>query len=118
LLARRHIIVTEGTGSDDFLHDTSATRIRASAVPAFGDVAIVDTTNVPPGYGRASYFGTQGLSCRDDWLDPDLDLFGRIMRRAFHMRHYRLDVNYDPRERFGRVAVGKLITQLLSRSKP
>lgn len=116
MLARRHIVVTEGTGSDDFLLDTSATRIRANRVPAFGEVTIVDTTNAPPGHGIASYFGTQGLSCRDDWLDPDLDLMGRLMRRCFTNRHDQLDVHYDPRERYGRVAVGKLIEKLLSRS--
>jgi len=119
LLARRHVIAPAGMGHGDFLRDTSASLFRGHLVPAFGDVQLVDAPDAPPGHAVAHYLATQGLTVRCDWCEPDLIEMGIHMRRAYEDHLDAPDpgntlwVTYDPRERFGRRAVGRYITQIL-----
>ncbi len=112
MLAGRHIIAPKGQGSDDFLEGTSATLYGSRLAPAFGDVLLVDAPNVPAGHAVAHYVATQGLTARCEWRDPDLVDLALRMRGAFGVTD-TLWVPYDPRERYGRAAVGQRITQIL-----
>lgn len=112
MLARRHII-TPRDGSSEFLEGTSAAFIPAAVVPGGGEVQLVTSPNTPPGYGAARYLGHQGFSVRDDWLDPDLRVLAQRMRGAVEYQIDKLAVHYDTASRFGREAVGSLITELL-----
>jgi hypothetical protein len=118
MLAGRHIIAPAGLGSDDFLGETSASLYGSRLSPAFGDVRLVgplsdvDAQKIPAGHAVAHYLATQGLTARSEWRDPDLIELGQRMRQAFEVTD-TLYVPFDPRDRYGRVAVGRRITQIL-----
>jgi glycosyltransferase involved in cell wall biosynthesis len=118
MLAQRHVIAPSGMGHVDFLRDTSARFYGVHPVPAFGDVQLVDAPDAPPGHAAAHYVATQGMTARSDWYEPDLIELGIHMKRAYAAHgggggDDPLWVGYDPRVRYGRVAVGRLITQIL-----
>lgn len=113
LLARRHVIAPGGMGSDEFLKGTSADLYGSRIAPAHGEVRLVDAPDVPAGYGVAHYVGHQGLSVRSDWRDPDICELADMMASAYAARLSHLQVKYDPCLRFGRVAVGRRIADLL-----
>jgi len=113
MLARRHVIAPGGMGSDDFLKGTSANLYGSQLSPAYGEVWLVDSSDAPPGYGRAQYVGHQGLSVLSDWRDPDLIELSDLMSLAYTGRRSQLSVTVDPVSRFGRAAVGRRIADLL-----
>jgi len=113
LLARRHIIAPSGLGSDDYLSETSAHLCICHPTPAYGEVTLAQSANAPPGHMAAVYLGTPGLNARADWLEPDLNELGDIMMESYRRGITDLHVRYDPAQRFGRVAVGNLITKIL-----
>jgi glycosyltransferase involved in cell wall biosynthesis len=113
MLARSHIIAPSGLGSDDFLRETSADLYDARLAPAVGDVRLVAAPDAPPGHAVAQYWGAQGLTVRSDWRDPDLADLSLKMKAAYRQRITHLRINYDPAERFGRVAVGRRIAEIL-----
>jgi glycosyltransferase involved in cell wall biosynthesis len=105
MLAGRHIIAPTPQGSDEFLEGTSASRYDGFSLPAMVDVAITDRAN---GAISLAVNGAQGLSARADWLEPNISMLAFLMQQAFIDRRRELDVTYDPIERFGYEAVGKL----------
>ncbi len=113
MIARAHIIAPRGLGSDDFLDWTSAELYRTRRVPAGGDVRLVGTADAPPGHAVAQFVGSQGLTVRSDWHEPDLCELSIKMRAAFLQRTMHLRVDYDPVERFGRAAVGRRIVEII-----
>lgn len=116
LLHGNHIIAPCFTGSDDFLIGSTADLYTSRNVPAGGDVVLMGAHPDNPAFSRARYVGSQGLTVRDEWLDPDLTKLAELMRRAYEQRTIDLKTEYDPRERFGRRAVGKLIRDTLERT--
>lgn len=113
MLVGRHIIVPECQGSDDYLVGTSAERYASSLVPAGGEVVIRGAAAEKPGWARAQYMGTQGLTVREDWCEPDLSALAIRMRRAFIQGVRDLSLSYNPADRFGRPAVAQIIQRLL-----
>lgn len=113
MLARRHLIVPSGSGSDDFLKGTSAALYDSRLSPAYGEVELVQAPDAPPGYGVAHYVGHQGLSVLSDWRDPDLGELADLMALAYSSRRTGLTISSDPVSRFGRAAVGRRILDLL-----
>jgi hypothetical protein len=105
MLAGRHIIAPTPQGSDDFLSGTSARRYAGYHQPALVDVEITERGG---GAIKLAVKGAQGLSSKHDWLEPDLAMLSFDMRQAFVDRRRDLEVTYDPIERFGYEAVGKL----------
>lgn len=116
LLHGNHIIAPCFTGSDDFLIGSTADLYTSRNVPAGGEVVLMGSDPDNPAFSRARYIGSQGLTVRDEWLDPDLTKLAEVMRRAYDHRTIGLQVDYDPRKRFGRRAVGKLIRDTLERT--
>jgi glycosyltransferase involved in cell wall biosynthesis len=110
MLAGQHIIAPGGQGSDDFLRGTSAYLYESRVVPAFGEVLF---ENITAEGATARYWGCQGLTVREDWMEPDIASLGLLMRRAWAQRVDRLEINYDPAARFGRAAVGRYVRDLL-----
>ncbi len=110
MLAGQHIIAPRGQGSDDFLRDTSAYLYGSQTVPASGEVKF---DNITAEGATARYWGCQGLTVREDWMEPDIASLGLLMRRAWAERVVSLQINYDPAERFGRAAVGEYVRDLL-----
>lgn len=110
MLAGQHIIAPGGQGSDDFLRGTSAYLYESKVVPAGGEVVF---ENITAEGATARYWGCQGLTVREDWMEPDIAALSLLMRRAWAQRVDRLDINYNPAARFGRVAVGKYVRDLL-----
>lgn len=117
MLAGRHIIVPAGQGSDDFLQDTSAVLYDSLYAPAGGEVRYYVPAGAPPGHAVAQYVGTQGLTVRDLWQDPDIDILSTRMQRAFLTRKSDLVVHYNPSERYGRSAIGALIKNALEQGE-
>jgi glycosyltransferase involved in cell wall biosynthesis len=113
MLARNHIIAPAGLGSDDFLAGTSAELYGSRLSPAVGDVRLVAARDAPPGHAVAQYWGAQGLTVRSDWRDPDLADLSDKMKAAYRQQMTNLRIDYDPVERFGRVAVGRRIAEIL-----
>lgn len=115
VLAGRHVISPAGLGSDDFLRDTSADLYGGMAMPATVDVRV--TERMADGSGvRLQIVGAQGLSSRSTWLEPDLVRLAETMRNVYlAKRHTRrgITLNYDPVERYGYPAVGKIATTAL-----
>ncbi len=110
MLAGQHVIAPRGQGSDDFLRDTSAYLYGSQTVPASGEVRM---ENITAEGATARYWGCQGLTVREDWMEPDIASLGILMRRAWAERVVSLQINYDPAERFGRDAVGRYVRDLL-----
>jgi len=117
MLAGRHVIAPAGQGSDDFLKDTSAALYGSFAAPAYGEVRLVHSDNAPPGHAHAVYLGNQGMDVRSEWREPDLLELSTMMRDAYRRGVTSLRRRYDPAERFGRAAVGRLIKQILEGSR-
>jgi glycosyltransferase involved in cell wall biosynthesis len=113
MMAGRHVIAPAGMGSDDFLMGTSADRYSSRIVPAGGEVRLVADPMAPPGHATAVYFGTQGLTVRSNWREPDIEELGCLMRQAYTDNKTTLRMNYDPAARYSRKAVGTLIRNLL-----
>lgn len=114
MLMRRHIIVPKGQGTDDFLGwDTSAWLYNARMAPAGGEIFLGAPVPGQSGVFRAQYVGTQGLTAKQDWWDPDIAQLAMHMRRAYAEKHRTLDVRYDPADRYSTSAVGALIKHLL-----
>lgn len=110
MLAGRAIIATRGLGSDDFLEETSAHRVRGIYAPCHDDVDVI-----PDGEGSAKlvFSGSQGASCKTDWMEPDLCTVADRMRHVFECRERDLRIQYNPLERYGRKAVGALAMKAL-----
>lgn len=113
MLAGRHIIVPDYQGSDIYLTGTSAERYGSRLAPAGGEMVIRESVPGAPGMVRAQYVGTQGLTVREDWREPDLAALAVRMRRAYVEHICDLQINYNPAERFGRQAVAQSIRHLL-----
>jgi len=113
MLAGRHIIVPDYQGSDTYLTGTSAERYGSRIAPAGGEMVIREAVQGSPGMVRAQYLGTQGLTVKEDWRDPDLISLAVKMRRAYIERISDLRIMYDPAARFGRRAVAQTIRHLL-----
>jgi glycosyltransferase involved in cell wall biosynthesis len=113
MLHGNHVIAPAGMGSDDFLAETSADLYPGIRAPAGGEVCFVADPSAPPGHLTGVYFGTQGLTVRSEWIEPDIARLGLLMRKAYVERITSLSVTYDPAARFGRAAVGSLIKSLL-----
>lgn len=113
MLMGRHIIAPHGHGSDDFLQETSADLYPSRYAPAGGEVRIQDAAPGPPGTFLAQYIGTQGLTVRQNWLEPDLSRLASLMRSAYLARARTLTLHYNPAERFGHAAVAECIRTLL-----
>ncbi len=110
VLAGRHVISPGDLGSDEFLIDTSYHRINNAPAPAAVDVQFQAS---PEGAVSFRVAGAQGLTCRADWLEPDLSQLAKAMRRAYEMRNRNLTTHYDLAARFSYRAVGKLVRQAL-----
>lgn len=110
MLAERHIIAPSGQGSDAFLLETSTAFCKSQLAPAGGEVRLA---GIKDGMATAHYLGSQGLTAKSLWQEPDLCDLARLMRRSAMENVHELDVGYDPAERFGRRAVGAQIRQLL-----
>jgi glycosyltransferase involved in cell wall biosynthesis len=117
MLHGNHIIAPAGMGSDDFLTGTSADLYSGIRVPAGGEVRLVADPMAPAGHATGVYLGTEGLTVRSEWIDPDIVLLGKLMRQAYVENTTNLRVTYDPAARFGRAAVGKLIKSMLEGPK-
>lgn len=119
MLAKRHVIVPMGQGSDDFLANTSADRYRCELRPAGGEIRMVsmEAPGQPPGTGIAQYIGAQGMSVHDDWHDPDPSQLAIAMRRAYLDRVTDLRLDYNPADRFSRKVVGKMIRNTIESMK-
>jgi glycosyltransferase involved in cell wall biosynthesis len=116
MLAGNHIIAPRDMGSDHFLMDTSADRYGGVRVPAGGEVWLASDPMAPAGHVSAVYLGTHGLTVRSEWIDPDISMLGKLMRRAYVENKINLRVNYSPAALFGRQAVGARIKSLLEKS--
>ena len=101
MLAGRMVISPWGLGSDEFLAETSAMRYGGGAAPAQVDVRI------KPGSTDIETVGVQGISSRCLWVEPSMPALIGCMQRVAHNRTTSMDVNYDPRERYGYIAVGR-----------
>jgi glycosyltransferase involved in cell wall biosynthesis len=110
MLAGQHVIAPSGQGSDDFLRGTSAYLYESRVVPASGEVRL---DNITAEGATARYWGCQGLTVREDWMEPDIASLSLLMRRAWAQHVIRLDIHYDPAARFGREVVGKYVRDLL-----
>lgn len=110
MLAGQHVIAPAGQGSDDFLRGTSAYLYESKVVPASGEVKL---DNITAEGATARYWGCQGLTVREDWMEPDIASLGLLMRRAWAQRVDQLEIGYDPAARFGREAVGRYVRDLL-----
>lgn len=118
MLARRHVIVPAGQGSNDFLDDTSALRVGWHPAPAFVDVRVIPPQpEAAPGTMGIQIVGAQGLTSRCQWQEPDLAELALHMRNAYQMRHRTLDVHYDVAAEFGRKAVGQRALALLQETR-
>ncbi len=109
MLAGRHVITTRGLGSDDYLRDTNATLISAAPGIVQVDVRMTDPANST----ALQVIGAQGLTSREQWLEPDLVQLADQMKMVAAERHRDLTVHYDPAARYGRVAVGTIMRKHL-----
>lgn len=117
MLHGNHVIAPFGQGSDEFLKRTSADLYNCRMTSFSGDARLEPVPDAPPGHYKARYHGAQGMTVRDDWWDPDVSQLSLCMRRAFIERVTTLRVDYEPAERFGRAAVGRLIRDLLGKAR-
>jgi hypothetical protein len=113
MLAGRHIIAPAHQGSDDFLAITSADLYGSRLAPAGGEIIMGQPVDGQPGMVRAQYVGTQGLTAKDDWREPDIAELAMLMRRAYAEKRRKLVRHYLPSPLFGTRAVGALIAELL-----
>lgn len=114
VLAGRKVISTAGLGSDDFLAQTSATFVAGYKQPVQDDV-VVKPDPKDPSIGRLVFMGSQGVTARCTWNDPNLVQLANAMRQAALARSRDLEVFYDLPARFGRKAVGELAMSHLSK---
>jgi glycosyltransferase involved in cell wall biosynthesis len=111
MLAGRHVIHPRGMGSDDFLSvHTTAALYGGAALPASVDVRVTERME---GGVKLQIVGAQGLSSRSTWLEPDLCALSAMMRRVAADRRRTLTTDYDPSDRYGYPAVGKLALAIL-----
>jgi glycosyltransferase involved in cell wall biosynthesis len=111
MLAGRHIIHPRGMGSDDFLSvHTTAALYGGAALPASVDVRVTERME---GGVKLQIVGAQGLSSRSTWLEPDLCALSAMMRRVAADRRRTITTDYDPSDRYGYPAVGKLALAIL-----
>ena len=111
MLAGNHVIAPLGMGHGDFLRETSASLYSATPAPSHADLQFVGEEG--GGKYRAQYIGPQGMTCKDDWLEPDLNELAVLMRAAYYERTTDITLRYDPKERYSRQAVGRRIRDLL-----
>lgn len=116
--AGNHIIATAGCGHEEFLADTSWDAIDGIVAPASGEVRASHVN----GQVNGQYVGGDCLTVKQDWREPCIESAADLMAyfQAFVVRGGRLGLSrpglsimYDPRERFGRAAVGALIKQAI-----
>ncbi len=111
MIANNHIIAPAEMGHDEYLRGTSADLYTSRRAPAHGEIQILGPAG-ERGY-RGQYVGAQGLSCKDDWREPDLIELAELMRLAYSERKTGITLNYAPTERYSRAAVGRRIRHLL-----
>lgn len=114
LVQRKHIVTTDGLGSDEFLRGTSAYRVGARPTPAWNTFRQAFRRYGVTGQEQigVELVGAQGLTSRDLWLDPDLVQFAGSMRWVYmQWLHERREIliHYDMAERYGYAAVAKTI---------
>lgn len=116
MLGGRMVIAPEGQGSDDFLLDTSAQLVKGEGYsPAMLDVRV---KAVEGSRYAIETTAAQGLTAKCLWQEPDLYAFATIMRGVARDNLRDLHLEYDPRERYGYAAVGRLALSLLTETTP
>ena len=113
MLAGRHIIAPSEMGHDDFLGKTSAWLYWSRTVASGGEIRLSQDPKAPTGTVLARYVGTQGITVRTEWRDPEVMRLAALMRSAYDQRLSHLTVNYNPSDLFSREAVGETIRNLL-----
>lgn len=113
MLMGRHVIAPGRHGSDDFLGSTSAWLYDTHLAPAHGETVLREAVKDQPGTFRAQYIGTQGLSVKADWREPDLGALAVCMRRAYAERIRDLQVPNEPQTRFSRKALATTLRDAL-----
>jgi glycosyltransferase involved in cell wall biosynthesis len=115
MLANRMVLAPEGQGSDDFLVDTSAQLVNGDGYsPAMLDVRVkaVDGSRY-----AIEATAAQGLTAKCLWQEPDLFAFATIMQGVARDKRRDLHLEYDPCERYGYAAVGRLALSLITEAK-